>query len=239
MGIMQPYFPKEITLKIAAIANAKIFVETGTYYGHTTKWASTQFTQVFTIELSEYLYSLTKDQLLSMGNIIPNLGDSRIVLPQILKKIDGNIVFWLDGHYSTGVTAGADDPCPLMKELEIILQRNNDDIILIDDARCCITERGGGWPSIVEIYKIIKANEKNKRHIQICNDHIYIIPDKDEYKKILIEYVLNQDLLLWQLYQRVYAVTFKAKLYRLSIDALKKLRLYNIIRSIKKLVKDK
>jgi hypothetical protein len=143
MGIIEPYFPKEITLKMAAMANAEIFVETGTYYGNTTKWASTQFTQVFTIELSEYLYNMTKEQLLLKGNIIPNLGDSRVVLPQILKEIDGNIVFWLDGHYSAGVTAGADDPCPLMEELEIILRRNNDDVILIDDARCCVLDGGG------------------------------------------------------------------------------------------------
>jgi hypothetical protein len=94
---------------------------------------------------------------------------------------------------------------------------------------------GGGGPKIAEIFKIKKANEKNKRHIQICNDHIYIIPDKNEYKEVLIEYVLNQDLLLWQLYTE----TIKKKLYRLCINVLKKLRLYNIIRSIKRFIKDK
>jgi hypothetical protein len=141
MGIVEPYFPKEIVLKMAAIANAKIFIETGTYYGNTTKWASTQFKQVFTIELSEFLYNSTKDELLSKGNIMPNLGNSKIILPKILKNIDSNVVFWLDGHYSAGVTAGENDPCPLQDELKTILQRDNDDIILIDDARCCI---GGG-----------------------------------------------------------------------------------------------
>jgi hypothetical protein len=144
MGIINPYFPKDIALKMAAMANAEIFIETGTYYGNTTKWASTQFRQVFTIELSEYLYNITKDELLAKGNITPNLGNSKIVLPQILKNINGNIVFWLDGHYSAGVTAGADDPCPLVDELRTILQRNNDDIILIDDARCYAADTGGG-----------------------------------------------------------------------------------------------
>jgi hypothetical protein len=83
---------------------------------------------------------------------------------------------------------------------------------------------------------MIKANEKNKRHIQICNDHIYIIPDKNECKEILIEYVLNQDLLLWQLYEKVYTETIKTKLYILCINVLKKMRLYNII---KRLIKGK
>jgi hypothetical protein len=183
--------------------SAGIFIETGTYYGSTTKWASAQFRKVFTIELSAYLYNLTKDELLSKGNITPILGDSRIVLPQILKTIDSNAVFWLDGHYSAGVTAGIDDPCPLPEELKIILQRNNDDIILIDDARCCANKEEG-WPTVVEICRIVKENERqNKRHIQLCNDHIYIIPDKDKYKEILIEYILDQDILLWQLYSQI------------------------------------
>jgi hypothetical protein len=124
IGIIQPYFPKDVALEMAVMANAKIFVETGTYYGDTAKWAGTKFGTVFTIELSEYLYNLTKDELLSKGNIIPKLGNSKNVLPNILEDIDSNIIFWLDGHYSCGITAGADDPCPLREELKIILKRN-------------------------------------------------------------------------------------------------------------------
>jgi hypothetical protein len=142
MGIMQPYFPTEMTMKLAKIAKADIFIETGTYMGGTTKWASTQFKDVHTIELSELLYNNIKDELLSKGNIIPHLGDSRDILPKILTNINGNIVFWLDGHYSAGIIAGKDDPCPLLKELEIILSRNNEDIILIDDARCFLGHGG-------------------------------------------------------------------------------------------------
>jgi hypothetical protein len=86
---------------------------------------------------------------------------------------------------------------------------------------------GGGWPSIVEIYKIVC---ENKRHIQLCNDHIYIIPDKDKYKEILIDYILNQDILLWQLYQSVHDKSLKTKLYVFCVNLLKKLKLYNIIK---------
>jgi hypothetical protein len=143
MGIVQPYFPKDVALKMAAMANAKTFVETGTYYGDTAKWASTEFKTVFTIELSDYLYNLTKNELLSKGNIIPKLGNSKNILSDILGETDSNIVFWLDGHYSGGITAGSDDPCPLREELKIIHKRNNDDIILIDDSRCY---GGGGIP---------------------------------------------------------------------------------------------
>jgi hypothetical protein len=143
MGIMNPYFPTEMAVNLAEIAKADTFIETGTYMGGTTKWASTRFKEVHTIELSEALYQQVKDELLSKGNITPNLGDFRDVLSKILPNIKNNILFWLDGHYSAGVTAGKDDPCPLLKELEIILSRNNEDIILIDDARC-LGGTGGG-----------------------------------------------------------------------------------------------
>jgi hypothetical protein len=36
MGIMLPYFPKEMAVKLAEIAKADIFIETGTYKGGTT-----------------------------------------------------------------------------------------------------------------------------------------------------------------------------------------------------------
>jgi hypothetical protein len=133
MGIMEPYFPTDMAVKLAEIAGADIFIETGTYKGETTKWASTQFKEVHTIELSESLYHQFKDELLSTGNIMTYLGDSRDILPEILPNIKNNILFWLDGHYAGGVTSGKDDPCPLLKEMEIILCRNNNDIILIDD----------------------------------------------------------------------------------------------------------
>jgi len=238
MGVIQPYFPKDVALKLAALANADIFVETGTYYGNTTKWASTEFKTIFTIELSDHLYNLTKSELLAKGNIIPKLGNSKNVLPDILEETDSNIIFWLDGHYSSGITAGADDPCPLREELEIILKRDNDDIIIIDDARC-YTGGWGAFPSIAEICKIVNKTAKNKRQLQICNDHIYIVPDKEKYRELLFEYVLNQNILLWEIYRKFnekknYFNKLRIKTYMSCIGILKKLRLYNIAKKIVK-----
>jgi len=145
MGIVNPYFPEEVSLKLAAVANASVFIETGTLFGGTTKWAAGYFKKVHTIELSEYFYNKTKNELISRGNVIPHLGDSRSILPQILKTENTNMLFWLDGHYSGCVegyaTGGVESPCPLLDELDYILSRNNDDIILIDDARMMV---GGG-----------------------------------------------------------------------------------------------
>jgi len=65
MGIMLPYFPAEMAVKLAEIAKAEIFIETGTYMGGTSKLASNLFKQVHTIEISESLYANFKNDLLS------------------------------------------------------------------------------------------------------------------------------------------------------------------------------
>ncbi|MCL1947792.1 MAG: class I SAM-dependent methyltransferase [Chitinivibrionia bacterium] len=205
MGIVNPYFPQETCLKLAAIANANVFVETGTYFGGTTKWAAQHFKKIHTIELSQDLYNKTKDELISKGNITPYLGDSRNILPEILKKENTNIVFWLDGHFS-GIgggllTAGKENPCPLLDELDAILSRDNDDIIIIDDARM-YTGKENGYPCVVEIYRKIEEKSKDKKSLQICDDQIYIVPQKNEYLEILLDYVLLRDILLWNLYKK-------------------------------------
>jgi hypothetical protein len=223
MGIVNPYFPKEISLQMAAMAGAEVFIETGTYYGGTTLWAATEFKEVHTIELSEYLYNYTKKDFLSKGNITSWLGDSRAVLPEILKTQKQNLVFWLDGHYSAGVTAGGNDPCPLLRELEIILARENDDIIIIDDARCCAGDEG--WPTIVELYNKIEEVSKRKKYTGICDDHIYIIPDEKKYREALWDYILKRSIRLWNLSAKQEAA--KHRIRNLGILFLKKIRLYN------------
>lgn len=235
MGIMQPYFPSEMAVKLAGIAKADIFIETGTYMGGTSKWASGQFKEVHTIELSESLYNQVKDELLAEGNITPHLGDSRNVLPEILANIKRNIVFWLDGHYSAGVTAGKDDPCPLLKELEIILSRVNDDIILIDDARCLLGDEG--WPTIFELHKKIETSAAGNKCIMICDDNIYIIPDDDKYKEPLLQYLLERNVILWEQDNEIRNPGRNTKNIKTEIiKILKKAGMYKAVRMIYKSV---
>ena len=196
MGIMQRYFPEEMAVKLAEMANADVFVETGTCSGKTAKWAAGKFKTVHTIELSEELFCHSEKELLSMGNVTPYFGDSREILPKILAATRGNIVFWLDAHYSAGTTAGKEDPCPLLMELEMILKRTNGDIILIDDARCANGTEG--WPTISELYETIIKCSAIPRFMLICDDNIYIIPDEDEFKKALFEYSMQRSVELWE-----------------------------------------
>jgi len=64
-------------------------------------------------------------------------GDSTDILPEILVKIEQPCLFWLDAHYSGGVTAKGKKETPILQEIQYILNHHIDrHIILIDDARC-------------------------------------------------------------------------------------------------------
>jgi len=114
---------------------AKIFVETGTYMGETTKVASGLFETVHTIEIAPHFYDKAKN-LFSGTNVTCHLGDSSILLNDICQTLDRPTCFWLDGHWSAGNTGKGIKNVPLYEELEIIMSRCSQPcVILIDDCR--------------------------------------------------------------------------------------------------------
>jgi len=63
---------------------------------------------------------------------------SERALPVLLPKIRGDVNFWLDGHYSHGVTHKGPNETPIIAELEAIssnLRRWPQIAVLIDDVR--------------------------------------------------------------------------------------------------------
>ena len=87
-------------------------------------------------------------------------GDSSKVLPIILSKIDKPALFWLDGHYSAGITAKGDLNTPILKELKLILNHKiKKNIILIDDARCFVGK--DDYPTIAELESFVKKINPN------------------------------------------------------------------------------
>ena len=44
-------------------------------------------------------------------------GTSEVQLPKILDRLDGAVSFWLDGHFSAGVTFQGDQDTPIREEL--------------------------------------------------------------------------------------------------------------------------
>ena len=89
-------------------------------------------------------------------------------------KINEPAIFWLDGHYSAGITARGDKDCPIFEELDAIFDKNNfEHILLIDDARLFIGE--GDYPTIEELTNYIRIKKKKYR-VNVKHDIIrYVI----------------------------------------------------------------
>ena len=111
------------------------FVETGTSGGNGVKAALIAgYEKIYSMEIFEEQYNITKnnfkeeDESLLNTKIFLYLGDSKIILPDILKLIPSDIrsVFWIDAHTSNSVTA--------YEELEIIKTHSlKNHTILVDD----------------------------------------------------------------------------------------------------------
>lgn len=115
----------------------RYFLETGTYFGHGTQSAlEAGFRSVITIELSPQLAANARARFSGNNNVQVIEGDVCDVLWPAIAAIRDPITFWLDGHYSSGVTACGNIPDPIIQELDIIATHPiKTHTILIDDMR--------------------------------------------------------------------------------------------------------
>jgi hypothetical protein len=135
------------------------------------------FDQLYSIELSTELYKKAKKRFKAEQHIELICGDSGLELMNIMNKIDQPALFWLDGHYSAGVTAKGEKDTPIYEELnQILSSKDKGHVIIIDDARCFGTDPN--YPSIKELIDFIKSIRINL-DIVIQDDCILITPSQD------------------------------------------------------------
>ncbi|MCH7812850.1 MAG: hypothetical protein IID40_02395, partial [Planctomycetes bacterium] len=127
--------PQELVRRLQEACGLTQFIETGTYQGHTARWAATCFDRVVTIEYAKVLWEAATAKWGGLTNVEFVWGDSRRLLRSLVPGLSRPAVFWLDAHWSGGDTYGEGDECPLLAELEIILGCRMGHLILIDDAR--------------------------------------------------------------------------------------------------------
>lgn len=126
---------REIIRSYARFYKVPTFVETGTNDGGTPLALKDEFDQLYTIELSLDLWRAAHKRLRPYPNIHCVQGDSTHELGRVLQEFKGPALFWLDGHYSGGVTARGKLDTPVKRELEILFEDGRPHIILVDDAR--------------------------------------------------------------------------------------------------------
>jgi hypothetical protein len=128
---------KEWTLeKYGDAYQCSVLVETGTFMGDMVFAEQRRFKEIYSIELDGDLYKQAINRFKGKSHIRIMQGDSGKVLKEIVPQLKEKALFWLDGHYSGGITAKADKESPIIEELDTILQSEYRHIILIDDAIC-------------------------------------------------------------------------------------------------------
>jgi hypothetical protein len=147
---------RRIVLDYANRHGCGIFVETGTYLGDMVSAAARMFAQVHSVELSEYYYRRACRRFAGIPNVSLHFGNSADVLPRVIENLSGPTLFWLDAHYSGGITARAGSDTPIVEELAAILGTPaSGHVVLIDDARCF--DGSAGYPTLREIESLIAA----------------------------------------------------------------------------------
>lgn len=170
-----PHIAKQKLLKgLRQKHNLQYFVETGTFMGDMIEAMKEDFTALFSIELSKELYQKACRRFAGDKKVTLIEGDSGIELNKLIAAIDKPALFWLDGHYSSGITARGEKDTPVLNELKAVFSvKDNRHVVVIDDARCFGTD--ADYPSLEAVFEYVR-NEMPEMHVYLENDAIVICP---------------------------------------------------------------
>ncbi len=178
-----PEFIKHQIIKNNNLENS-LWIETGTYYGETTRILSEISSKTISIEADKQLYNLSRKKLANLSNVEIVLGDSKEILPNIINsnlKYD-NICFYLDAHLchdhlkKINTFGNEDSSTPIRMELSYIENsfKNFKKInILIDDIRFFVSNFQN-YPNINYLTDWCEKNNlewKIEHDIFIANKH--------------------------------------------------------------------
>jgi len=168
---------ERIVARYASAFGVAILVETGTFLGEMDYALRDVFREIYSIELGAQIAQRARRLLRSYPHIQVMQGDSATVLPQILAGISEPCMFWLDGHYSAGITAKGNLATPVMQELKTIFAHTvKDHVVLIDDARCF--DGTHDYPTLDGVSEFVAAHRPNFA-FSVANDVIRIHPQLD------------------------------------------------------------
>jgi hypothetical protein len=116
--------------------DTRVLIETGTFLGDNIYALRHDFDRIISIELAPDLAARARQRFARESHVSILLGDSASVLPEVLAGLNEPTLFWLDAHWSGGITAHAEKETPIAAEIDAILRHPvKDHVVLIDDAR--------------------------------------------------------------------------------------------------------
>ena len=164
-GPPPPVLKHQVVRDYAERFGLSILVETGTFKGDMIYAVESLFKEVHSIELGQQLFEEARQRFAAHPKVHLHQGNSATVLPQLLKSLQDPVLFWLDGHFSQGITARADKDTPIVEEIAAIYAHNaTGHVVLIDDAR--LFTGANDYPSLEELRRLLdKWSPGTKLHV--------------------------------------------------------------------------
>jgi hypothetical protein len=135
-----------------------VLVETGTYLGEMVRAHLSTFEEIYSIELDTCLYEAAQKRFKSHKHVHVIQGDSGIELTHLIEQKSSlnNVLFWLDGHFSAGITAKASKDTPIVEELKTILRSSITHYVAVVDDLSSF-DGTHDYPTIDELKKILHS----------------------------------------------------------------------------------
>ena len=174
----QPVPPPHLVKRRCVLAYQRRFgldtlIETGTYQGTMIRATYAKFKAIYSIELSHELHQQAKRTFAHLHHVHLLQGDSATELGNVIQRLDRPCLFWLDAHYSGGITARGLEDTPIMAEMKHILNHPiKKHVVLIDDARCF---DGFSYPQINQLAQYVRQ-QRPDLSLSVQQDIIRIIP---------------------------------------------------------------
>lgn len=171
--------PLDLAARLRETCGLRRAIETGTYKGGGAQALAAYFEEVQTIELSEELALLAREWQPDYPNVTVVNEDSRIALTRLVDR-DTPTLYFLDGHWSGGPTAGEQDECPVMGELGALKSGGPEDCIIVDDARLFACpppppHDPAQWPTLVELFDKLRELDPG-RHTTLVGEYVINVP---------------------------------------------------------------
>jgi hypothetical protein len=154
-------------------------VETGTYHGITARILGGIFDEVVTVELSRELAASAAAALVDTPNVRVVNGDSRTELGGLADR-ELPTLYFLDGHWSGGPTAGVDAECPVLEEIAALAPGHPRDCVFVDDARLFAAappppHKPEHWPTLMEVLDALRQIRPG-HHLTLLEDQVIAVP---------------------------------------------------------------
>jgi hypothetical protein len=155
-------------------------VETGTSYGNSTATLAAIFPEVITIELSPELHAAAVQRFAENPRVTAVHGESGV---ELARYVDSRVptVYYLDAHWCYGDSAGEEIDCPIRDELRALSNGNQEDCVVIDDARLFRNPPPGRnaakWPPLEELAEILAGNYP-EHSVSVVDDQVIAAPPR-------------------------------------------------------------